>query len=88
MSAASRASASTSSAREVLTNSAVGFMRERSSSLTRPWVSSLSRRCTDSTSAAAKNSWRFCATWKPSERALAQLASRPQITTCMPKACP
>ena len=45
LSAASSASGSTSSAREVLTNSAVGFMRERSSSVTMPRVSSVSRRC-------------------------------------------
>jgi len=49
------ASGSINSARAVLTKIAVGFMRERSDSRTTWRVLSASRRCSDSTSLAAKN---------------------------------
>ena len=54
--AAIRASGSINSAREVLTSKAVGFMRERSSSVTQPRVLSARRSSKHSTSLWVKSS--------------------------------
>ena len=75
-------------ARLVLTSSAVGFMRARSSAVMMPRVSRLPGRCRLSTSACSKNASRLAATSKPSALARAVEPSRPQHTTCMPNARP
>ena len=54
-SASTSAPGSISGARLVLTSSAVGFMRARSSAVTMPRVASTSRMCSETTSHASKN---------------------------------
>src|SRR5215212_6266688 len=58
-------------ARLVLTRSAEGFMRARSSALTMPRVASTRRMCSESTSHRSKKSALLAAVWYPSARALA-----------------
>ena len=77
-----------SSAREVLTSRAVGFIRDRSSIVTRPRVSGVRRRCRLSTSASVKKASREAAASKPSATARWREASLPQTCTFMPKARP
>ena len=86
--AAISASASISSARDVLTSSEVGFMRDKSSSRTMPRVSSFRRRCRHNTSHWEKMSSRVAAAWNPSMTAFCREAARPHTTTFMPKALP
>ena len=81
-------SATQQSAREVFTNSAVGFMRDSASSFTMPRVASFRRRCTESTSQASKKASQLGAGTWPSARARSREASLPHTVTCMPKARP
>ena len=75
-------------ARLVLTSSAPGFMRARSSAVTMPRVSFTSRMCSDSTSQASKKAALSGAVSQPSSRARWREASRAQTSTFMPKAAP
>ena len=87
-SAATSAPGAINPARLVLTRSADGFMRERSSAVTIPRVAGTSRMWSDSTSHAAKNVCLSGATGQPSARARAIDSGRAHASTSMPNALP
>jgi hypothetical protein len=75
-------------ARLVLTSSAVGFIRARSTAVTMPRVASTRRMCKERTSQLAKKSALLPAVEWPSARARARDCSLAQTSTFIPKAFP